>query len=109
MKTLSNLSDIDDFIAQNRLAVLYVSAPKCGVCTVMKPKIRAVIDEFDGVASGAVGIEAVPEIASFYHILTAPAVLIFADGKEIWRGARFIDVMDFENTLAQYHLTMQYS
>lgn len=104
MQTLSTLVQMQDFIAQNRLAVLYVSAPKCGVCTVMKPKIRAVIDEFDGVASGAVSIETVPQMASFYHILTAPAVLIFADGKEIWRGARFIDVVDFENALAQYAL-----
>lgn len=100
MQTLSTLVQMQDFIAQNRLVVLYVSAPKCGVCTVMKPKIRAVIDEFDGVASGAVGIETVPQMASFYHILTAPAVLIFADGKEVWRGARFIDVVDFENALA---------
>lgn len=99
MQTLSTLVQMQYFISQNRLAVLYVSAPKCGVCTVMKPKIGAVIDEFDGVASGAVGIETVPQMASFYHILTAPDVLIFADGKEVWRGARFIDVVDFENAL----------
>ncbi|WP_066802694.1 thioredoxin family protein [Moraxella oblonga] len=104
MKTLSNLSDIDDFIAQNRLAVLYISAPKCGVCTVMKPKINEIINDFDNVASGVVGIDEVPTLASSYHILTAPALLVFADGKEAWRGARFIDVADFENTLAQYTL-----
>lgn len=104
MQTLSTLVQMQDFIAQNRLTVLYISAPKCGVCTVMQPKINEIINDFDNVASGIVGIEKVPEMASFYHILTAPAVLIFADGKEVWRGARFIDVVDFENALAQYAL-----
>lgn len=104
MTPLSTLDQVQALIRQNRLAVLYISAPKCGVCTVMKPKIHAVIDEFDGVASGAVGIETVPQMASSYHILTAPALLVFADGKEVWRGTRFIDVADFENTLAQYTL-----
>lgn len=107
MQTLSTLAQIQDFIAQNRLAVLYITAPNCGVCTAMKPKIRAVLDEFDhfnSVASGAVDIKDVPEIAAFYHILTAPALLVFSDGKEVWRGARFIDAADFENRLAQYAL-----
>lgn len=104
MQTLTTLAQLQDFIQENRLAVLYISAPKCGVCTVMKPKIGAIINDFDNVASGAVGIDVVPEMASFYHILTAPALLVFADGKEIWRGARFIDVADFEQRLAQYAL-----
>lgn len=104
MQTLSTLAQVQDFIRQNRLAVLYITAPKCGVCTVMKPRVDAVVKEFDNVAGGAVGIDLVPELASFYRILNAPALLVFADGKEIWRGARFIDVADFEQRLAQYAL-----
>lgn len=104
MQALSTLVQMQDFIAQNRLAVLYISAPKCGVCTVMKPKINEILNDFDNVASGVVGIDEVPTLASFYHILTAPALLVFADGKEVWRGAKFIDVVDFENKLAQYAL-----
>ncbi|HGO5855192.1 TPA: thioredoxin family protein [Mannheimia haemolytica] len=104
MTPLSTLDQVQALINQNRLAVLYISTPKCGVCTVMKPKINEILNDFDSVASGVVGIDEVPALASFYHILTAPALLVFADGKEIWRGARFIDVVDFENTLAQYTL-----
>lgn len=104
MQTLTTLIQVQDFIAQSRLAVLYISAPKCGVCTVMKPKINEIINDFDNVASGVVGIDEMPTLASFYHILTAPALLVFADGKEVWRGTRFIDVVDFENKLAQYAL-----
>lgn len=104
MNPLSTLDQVQALIRQNRLAVLYISAPKCGVCTVMKPKINEILNDFDNVASSAVGIDEVPALASSYHILTAPALLIFADGKEVWRGARFIDVADFENKLAQYAL-----
>lgn len=107
MHTLDTIDAVFDFIRQNPVAVLYVSAPNCGVCTVMKPKIAHVVDERDGVAMGVVSIADVPSLASEYHVLTAPAVLVFAGGKEIWRGARFIDVEQLEQALASAGLYLQ--
>ncbi|WP_165089102.1 thioredoxin family protein [Neisseria yangbaofengii] len=107
MHTFDTIDAVFAFIRQPPVAVLYVSAPNCGVCTVMKPKIARIVDELDGVAMGAVSIADVPSLASEYHVLTAPAVLVFAGGKEIWRGARFIDVEQLEQALASAELYLQ--
>lgn len=107
MHTLDTIDAVFAFIRQNPVAVLYVSAPNCGVCTVMEPKIARIVAEWDGVAMGAVSIADVPSLASEYHVLTAPAVLVFAAGKEIWRGARFIDVEQLEQALASAELYLQ--
>ncbi|RPD83958.1 thioredoxin [Neisseria weixii] len=102
MKTLKNLNEVNGFIKQNPLAVLYISAPNCGVCTVMKAKIADITAQFEPVNVGTVSVADAPALASAYHILTAPAVLIFANSKEIWRGARFIDVQTMGQMLTQY-------
>lgn len=107
MHILGTLDAVFAFIRKNPVAVLYISAPNCGVCTVMKPKIAHIVDEQDGVVIGAVSIADVPSLASEYHVLTAPAVLVFAGGKEIWRGARFIDVEQLEQALASAELYLQ--
>lgn len=42
-----------------------------------------------------------PELAGIFEVLTVPAVLVYHEGKEIARQARFIDFNSLEKLLKQ--------
>ena len=46
MHHLTNIKDIEQAIADNRLCLFYIKAPDCGVCNVMLNKVEKVADVF---------------------------------------------------------------
>lgn len=104
MKKATALFEIQQHLTENRFAVLYVQAPNCGVCTVFHKQVSALLDTLPDILGIETNIANVPEIASAYHVLTAPAVLFFVENKEIWRSARFIDMKNLQSVLQQYLL-----
>ncbi len=54
-------------------------------------------------------IAELPELASHFYILTAPAILLFYQGKEVERFARFVpqatltDILQKWREIAEYH------
>ena len=47
-------------------------------------------------------IAEIPEMAGHFHVLTAPAWLLFYQGKEVERMARFIPHAQMKQTLAKW-------
>lgn len=103
MKKATDIQTIQQHIEQHSLSLLYVKSPNCGVCTVFHKHIDEMLATLPKVKGLETDISQVPEIAAHYHILTAPAVLFFADGKEIFRGARFINLPELTEALSEYH------
>lgn len=104
MKKATALFEIQQHLTENRFAVLYVQAPNCGVCTVFHKQVSTLLEQFPNIAGIETNIANVLEIASAYHVLTAPAVLFFVENKEVWRSARFIDMKSLQAVLEQYLL-----
>ena len=48
---LTNIKDIEKAIADNRLCLLYIKAPDCGVCNVMLDKVERVADNITALYS----------------------------------------------------------
>lgn len=42
-----------------------------------------------------------PDLASFFEVLTVPAVMIYHEGREVLRQARFLQFEGIEGILAQ--------
>ncbi|WP_018652387.1 thioredoxin family protein [Actinobacillus capsulatus] len=102
MHNAHDLATIEQYLTENRLVLLYVQAPNCGVCTVFRKQVAEVVAELPEIAGIETNIATVPMIASRFHVLTAPAVLFFADGKEIWRSARYINMRELKEVLGKY-------
>ncbi|WP_187647078.1 thioredoxin family protein [Nitrosophilus labii] len=93
MKKLENLQDIEKEILQNDAVLLYVSAPNCNVCEVLKPKIEELFSkEFPKVVLFETNIADVSEVGSKFNIFSAPAILIFFDNKEFARVGRNVSL-----------------
>jgi len=88
-----NIEDIKKEILNNDAILVYFSTQNCGVCKVLQPKINAIFQEnFPKMKILSIKSNEHPEIASHFHIFTAPSILVFFDGKETKREIRHISI-----------------
>lgn len=87
------IEDIRKFIASNSLAFVYISRENCGVCHVVRPQVEEMLEDFPTICSIQVDADEVPEVAGEFTVFTVPALLLFIEGREMIREARFV-VMD---------------
>ena len=102
MKHLKNLKDIEQTIADNRLCLFYIKAPDCGVCNVMLDKVVRLADQFPSLTSFYTDITEEPLIAGRYLVYSGPTVLLLMDGKEEYRGSKFIDLEELEYNINRF-------
>ncbi|EOT29991.1 thioredoxin family protein [Enterococcus saccharolyticus] len=88
-------------IATGQLMLLYLSMPHCNVCHAVKPQVEKL---FAGTSLQMFHLDAhdYPEVASTFQVLTAPVILVFFEGKEVHRQARFIDFQKLEQLVKNY-------
>ena len=102
MKHLKNIKDIEQTIADNRLCLFYIKAPDCGVCNVMLDKVVRLADQFPSLTSFYTDITEEPLIAGQFLVYSGPTVLLLLDGKEVYRGAQFIDWEEFDYNIKRF-------
>ena len=102
MKHLKNLKNIEQTIADNRLCLFYIKAPDCGVCNVMLDKVVRLADQFPSLTSFYTDITEEPLIAGRYLVYSGPTVLLLMDGKEVYRGSKFIDLEELEYNINRF-------
>jgi len=96
MNTFPQATSMDQvlrLIDENELAFVYISRKNCGVCHAVQPQVQEMLKEFPTIKPIQVSADDVPEVASQFTVFTVPALLLFAEGKEVIREARFV-VMD---------------
>lgn len=59
----------------------------CGPCKIQGPIVEEVAKQFDGKAKVAkLDVDANPQTAQMYNILSIPTVMIFKGGQPVWQG-----------------------
>jgi thioredoxin 1 len=53
----------------------------CGPCRMVGPLVEQIAAENDGVKVGKVDIDAQPELASAFRVMSIPTLMVFKDGK----------------------------
>ena len=88
MKKLNSMEEIENFLKKPAV-LLYISAPNCNVCDVLKERVKNVLGEkFPKIEMGEANIAKIPEISSKFNIFSAPVFMIYFDGKEFAREGR---------------------
>lgn len=103
MKSVSSLDELAGIIAAEPFVLVYLSRPECGVCVALRPKITELIARYRHAVAWYVDLDALPEAAGQHEIFTIPGILVFVDGKETIREARYISVDDLESRLDRLH------
>lgn len=89
-----------EIIANAPQALLYLSGTNCGVCHAMKPRVQALAANH-ALSVLEINLSEQTEAAAVFEVLTIPAVLLYAHGKEYHRQARFIDLQALEKQIKQ--------
>jgi len=94
---------IEELINKNDMVLVYFGSKTCGVCIAMKPKIEEILKKYGEIKSLQVDVEKSLELSAAYNIFTIPAILIFVEGKETIREARYISMQDIEGRISRYY------
>lgn len=99
MLEFETMTAVQERLTTEPVSIVYISQPGCSVCVAVKPQLRS---RYEGqVPLLHLDGSKLPEVASTFSVMTAPAVLVFSHGKEMQRQARFIDYSKIDELLAE--------
>ena len=78
---------------KSRFQLLYMTQPDCGVCDVVRPRVEEMLGRHPELEGYYINLQENPMIKGQFSVFTVPALLVYRDGKELLREARYI-VMD---------------
>lgn len=103
MDKLYENKSIESLIKENEIVLIYFGNKTCGVCNVLKPKVEKILNNYPKIKGIEVDVDKDLEISSQFNIFTIPAILVFIEGKENIREARYLSMKDFENKIKRYY------
>jgi thiol-disulfide isomerase/thioredoxin len=86
-------------IEQNRLYFLYLFGTNCSVCHALLPQVEDVLEDFPQITREKLHVHDIPEAAGAFSVFTIPVLLLYVDGKESIREARFVNIESFRSSL----------
>lgn len=96
-----SLTEILEFIKEHHFSFVYISRENCSVCHSVQPQVQEMLKEFPSIHPIQVSADDVPEVAGQFTVFTVPALLLFAEGKEVIREARFVVMDDLQDKFSR--------
>lgn len=92
---VNKFNTLIEMIEGNSLTLVYFGQPNCSVCHGLKPQVEQRLSEFsEDITFIEVNTLEIPEVSGKYQVMTVPVILLFVDGKEYFRRARFIPIQE---------------
>ncbi|MGP4079698.1 thioredoxin family protein [Pseudalkalibacillus sp. R45] len=103
MKDLQSTEEVDQFLEVNRLSFIYISRTNCSVCHALLPKVKEMMTQYPEIRLAHVNVDDVEEIAGHLSIFTVPVLLLYVEGKEIIREARFVQMDQLDDKISRIY------
>ena len=89
-------------ISSKPVILVHFFTPWCGTCNVLKPEL----EKFSSKISHSypivdVNLERDSHIISKFHIITMPTLILFKDGKEVWRHVGLINAEQLHREIGE--------
>jgi thioredoxin 1 len=92
----------DEVVKSDKPVMVDFWATWCGPCQMAGPVVDALADDYNGkVKIGKLDVDANPETAGKYGVMSIPTVIMFKDGKEVARKVGFAGRPMYETLLKQ--------
>lgn len=103
-----NSETLQELISTETAVAVYFSAPNCGVCEALRPKVEELLAaRFPAIKYVHVQIDKAPGISGVYGVFSAPTLLIFFEGKEFLRKVRLMSILELAQIIARpYNMLM---
>lgn len=104
MRMVKDREDILNEVNSKDMTLVYFGNESCGVCVDLKPKVEKLLEEnFPKLGSMYVDVEKSLKLAAEFQVFTIPALIVYADGKEVIKEARHMSVLELENKIDRYY------
>jgi thiol-disulfide isomerase/thioredoxin len=103
VNTLRNIDEIKSLVSNSKITLLYISSESCGVCKVIFPRLENMLKSYPEVEAARTDIQELPLLSGEYNVFTIPCVLVFVEGKEIVREARYINFEQLNDQIDRYY------
>lgn len=103
-KRKENIMDkFKELIASDIPVLVDFFAEWCGPCKTMTPILHELKSmKGEKVRIVKIDVDKHQKLASYYQIQSVPTLMIFKDGKQLWRQSGVIRANDLSNILAEY-------
>ncbi|EGT3600102.1 thioredoxin [Clostridium perfringens] len=102
MRIIDNEKEFKEFCNEKGIRLAYLSTNTCCACGVLKPKIEELIKKYDNAKIIEVQADKSVDIVAQLSIFMFPAIILYIDGKEILREAKYISVVELEKVIDRY-------
>lgn len=89
-----------ELLTQQEAMLLFVKTDHCSVCDGLYPQVEVLTEQYP-FPFYYVNVAKVPEMAGQLSLFTAPVVLLFKQGKETTRFARFVPMEQLHKRLEE--------
>lgn len=96
---MSSIEEIEKEIKENEFVLLFAADSACTTSRALDKKLEDFAKRNTQVRVLFTVLEALPLLASKYMIFVAPAIILFRDGRELYREGRFVEFDILENYL----------
>lgn len=92
-----------EMIRSDKPVLVDFSAEWCGPCRMLAPILEDVKKRIgDGATIFKLDVDRNPLIASNYNVMSVPTLILFQNGKAVWRRSGVMSAADLTRTLESY-------
>ncbi len=102
MNEIKSIEQLHNFIKQDGLVIVEVASKTCAPCISIQRKIEAWAEQYPDIATAYLEIESVPQAAGELQVFTAPAVLVYMDGKLCVNEAGYFSLDEVFQQIERY-------
>ncbi|MBM7835531.1 thioredoxin family protein [Clostridium sardiniense] len=103
MVIVNDEKTIEDLLKKKGITLLYFSSPTCSACGAIKEKLEVALKNFPKISAYEIPPFNTDEILASFSIFTFPAILLYIDGKEYIREARYFSVENLIKDINRYY------
>lgn len=97
------LQEFNTITAHDRLTLVDFYAVWCGPCQIMKPRLLDVAERMgEAVKIVQIDIDKEKELTERFRIQSVPTLIIFKNGKQLWRQSGIISTVALVQLLKDY-------
>lgn len=99
-KELQRIDETIELIQHEPAVLLYFYNDHCAPCLSLRPKVIDLIRaKYKNIKLRFINSEKHPEFSSEFGVYENPVLILFFDGKESYRGSKYISVAELENKI----------
>lgn len=97
------MSNFSEIINKDQPVLVDFFATWCGPCQTLSPILKQVKDELgDSVSIIKIDVDKNPAIAAQFQVRGVPTMLLFKNGKQVWRQSGVLSKNELINIIRQY-------